>query len=94
MGNSYSADHIAKDHIHTDITCDIEEPQQKYRFGTVSNRFLNFTYKYIDDVLSRDSSKILELIDLIYLCKLERFMGDIMTLLISTMGAVLNLFQI
>ena len=31
MGNCYSADHIAEDHIHTDITCNIEEPQQKYR---------------------------------------------------------------
>ena len=25
-------------HIHTDITCNTEEPQQKYRLGTVSNR--------------------------------------------------------
>ena len=33
MGNCYSADHIAEDHIHTDITCNIEEPQQKYRLG-------------------------------------------------------------
>ena len=40
MGNGYSADHIAKDHIHTDITCNTEESQQKYRFGTVSNRLL------------------------------------------------------
>ena len=39
MGNSYSADHIAKDHIHTYITCNIEEPLQKYRLGTVSYRF-------------------------------------------------------
>ena len=38
MGNSYSIDHFAKDHIHTDITCNIEEPQQKYSRGTVSNR--------------------------------------------------------
>ena len=35
MGNRYSADRIAKDHIHTDITCNTEEPQQKYRLGTV-----------------------------------------------------------
>ena len=36
MGN-----HIAEDHIHTDIiTCNIEELQQKYRLGTVSNRLL------------------------------------------------------
>ena len=36
MANYYSTDHIAEDHIHTDITCYIEEPQQKYRLGTVS----------------------------------------------------------
>ena len=30
-------------HIHTDITtCNIEEAQQKYRPGTVSNRFLGW----------------------------------------------------
>ena len=41
MGNCNSGDHIAVDHIHTDITiCNIEEPQQKYRLGTVSNRLL------------------------------------------------------
>ena len=40
MGNCYSADHIAEDHIHTDITCNIEEPHQKYRLRTVSNRLL------------------------------------------------------
>ena len=40
MGNCYSIDHIAVDHIHTDITCNIEEPQQKYRLGTVSNKLL------------------------------------------------------
>ena len=44
MGNCYSGDHIAKDHIHnvhTDIpTCNIEEPEQKYRLGTVSDRLL------------------------------------------------------
>ena len=40
MGNCYSGDHIAEDHIHTDITCYIEEPQQKYRLGTVSNELL------------------------------------------------------
>ena len=36
-GQLISADHIAKDHIHTDITCNTEEPQQKYRLATVSN---------------------------------------------------------
>ena len=40
MGNWYSAYHIAKDHIHTDITCNTEDPEQKYRFGTVSNILL------------------------------------------------------
>ena len=40
MGNFYSVDHIAEDHNHTDITCNTEEPQQKYRLGTVSNILL------------------------------------------------------
>ena len=40
MGSRYSADHIAKDHIHIDITYNTEESQQKYRLGTVSNRLL------------------------------------------------------
>ena len=40
MGNYYSLDHIAKKHIHTDIAGNTEEPQQKYRIGTVSNRLL------------------------------------------------------
>ena len=40
MGNRYSAKHISKDHIHTYITCNTEEPQQKYRLGTVSKRLL------------------------------------------------------
>ena len=30
MGNCYSADHIAEDHIQTDLTCNIEEPKQKW----------------------------------------------------------------
>ena len=31
MGSSYSGNHIAEDHRHTNITaCNIEEPQQKY----------------------------------------------------------------
>ena len=29
MGNRYSTDHIAEDHIIQTITCNIEEPQQK-----------------------------------------------------------------
>ena len=41
MGSCYSDGHIARDDIHTDITkCNIEEQQQKYRLGTVSNRLL------------------------------------------------------
>ena len=40
MGNRYPANHIAKDHLHTDITCNAGEPQQKYRLGMVSNRLL------------------------------------------------------
>ena len=44
MGNCYSADHIAEDHVHTDIIlqyiCNVEEPQQKNRLGAVSNRLL------------------------------------------------------
>ena len=40
MGNCYSADHIAKDHIHIDITFNTEEPQQRCRLKTVSNRLL------------------------------------------------------
>ena len=36
MGSCDSGDDIPEDHIHTDITtCNIEEPQQKYRLGTV-----------------------------------------------------------
>ena len=40
MGNCYFMDHIAEDHTHTDITCTIEESQQKCRLGTVGNRLL------------------------------------------------------
>ena len=40
MGKCYSTDHIAKDHIHTDITCNTKEPQKKNRLGTVSYRLL------------------------------------------------------
>ena len=37
MGSCYSGDRITRDRIHTDTTiCGIEEPQQKYHFGTVS----------------------------------------------------------
>ena len=41
MGSCYSGNHIAIDHIHTDITaCNVKESQQKYRLGTVSNRLM------------------------------------------------------
>ena len=41
MGNCYQREFFAGDHIHTIITFyNIEEPQQKYHFGTVSNRLL------------------------------------------------------
>ena len=40
MGNWYLADPIAEDHIHTDITCNNKEPQQKYRLGTGNNSLL------------------------------------------------------
>ena len=40
MGNCYSADYIADYHIHIDITCNIEEPEQTYRLGMVNNRLL------------------------------------------------------
>ena len=42
MGNCYSVDYIAGDHTHTDITCNTEEPQQKYRLGMVSNKLLGW----------------------------------------------------
>ena len=41
MGSFNLGYHIAEAHIHTDFTaCDIEEPSEKYRIGTVSNRLL------------------------------------------------------
>ena len=41
MGSCYSGYHIAGDYTNTDITtCNIEETQQKYRLGTVSNKLL------------------------------------------------------
>ena len=39
--NSCLVKHIAEDHLHTVITkCNIEEPHQKYRLGTFSNRLV------------------------------------------------------
>ena len=40
MGNHYSIDHTAEDHVHTSITYNIDETQQKYGIGMVSYRFL------------------------------------------------------
>ena len=41
MGSCYSVDHVAEDHVHTVMATFIsEEHQQKYHFGTVSNRLL------------------------------------------------------
>ena len=41
MGSCNSGDHIAEDHVHMNITtCNTEEPQQKYRLGTVGYRLL------------------------------------------------------
>ena len=50
MGNCYSVDHIAEDHIHTDITCKTEEPEQKYRLGTAINRLLYSGIKQINNI--------------------------------------------
>ena len=37
MGSSNSGDHIAEDHIHTDLTsCNMEEPQHKYCPGNLT----------------------------------------------------------
>ena len=48
MKGCYSDDYIAGDQIHTDITiCNIEEPQQKYRLGTSSNRLHGQTFPKI-----------------------------------------------
>ena len=45
MGKCNSTDHIAEDNIHTDRTCNTEEPQQKYRLGIVSNKLLEADIK-------------------------------------------------
>ena len=40
MGSCNSGDYIAEDNTHTDITtCYLEKQQQKYRLGTVSNKW-------------------------------------------------------
>ena len=46
MGNCYLIDHItAEDYIHTDITCNIEEPQQRYRLGMMIPKAIEHCYK-------------------------------------------------
>ena len=41
MSSDCSDDHIAGNHIDTDIiTGNIEDPQKKFRLGTISNRIL------------------------------------------------------
>ena len=45
MGNYYSTDDIAEDHIHTDITCNTEEPQQKYHLGMMLPKAIDYYYK-------------------------------------------------
>ena len=47
MDNRYSADHVADDHIHTDITCNIEEPNKRTDFGTVSYRLPRGGLKHV-----------------------------------------------
>ena len=39
MDNCYPADHTAEDHIHTDIICNIDEPQQKYSMRKLKNAY-------------------------------------------------------
>ena len=40
LDNCNIGDHTAADHIHTDIICNSEEPQQVYCLGMVSKRSL------------------------------------------------------
>ena len=59
MGNWYSGDHIAGDHIHMDIAlCNMKEPQKKSRIGTVSNRVL---YEWCGDLTHFTGNKPLAL---------------------------------
>ena len=45
IGNGCSADHLTKGRIHTDITCNTEEPQQKYRLRNTALERLKPTFK-------------------------------------------------
>ena len=60
MGYCYSADHIAEDNIHTDITCNIEEPQQEYRLGMISNRLLGAETCFTGSKLSPLASVVVQ----------------------------------
>ena len=52
MGNCYSNDHIAENHIHVEITCNTEEPQQKYRLGADSNRLKSLNNDESSDIVN------------------------------------------
>ena len=61
MGSCFSSDHIAEDHIHTDITtCNIEEPQQKYRIGTVSNKLQGGLNMFFSAQTSPSASRVVQ----------------------------------
>ena len=47
MGSCYSADHIAEDHIHTDITCNIEEPQESAVLKRSIIEHFGFTWLFL-----------------------------------------------
>ena len=80
MGSCYSVDHFAEDDLHTDITiCNIEELQQKYRLGMVSNRLLGaggegFKHVLLDPnfALSDVSVCLNILIHVSYFCFVQR----------------------
>ena len=51
MDNCYSIGHIAEDHKNTNIRWNTEEPKQKYRLGTISNRL--FGWRVLPDPNAR-----------------------------------------
>ena len=60
MGNSYSGDRIAEDNIHTDTTtCNIDEPNWKYRLGAVSNSILGVGMELKHVLLDQNSRSYL-----------------------------------
>ena len=53
MGSCYSGDHIAGNHIYTDITtCNTEVPQQKYCLETVSDRLQGLGMVRVESLIS------------------------------------------